>query len=111
MATQENTENQPADKRRSMVVGVCLLNEVPPPRWCLGNYYSRLTPAAVSSIQALFDEPTVKETFDAFLEAFGEVASDMGVEVALVKGAPPQEIEAIKAFKSGGRKRRRGGKG
>lgn len=86
-------------KRRSMVVGVAIMDDHHTPRFVLGCYYSKLKPEGIIALEAAFDRPDVKAAFDEFIDVFGEAAGDMGVEAAVQAGADKEVVAKIAKYK------------
>jgi len=92
--------------RRSMVIGVALYNGDVVPRFCYGCFYSKLKVEGVVAIEAILDQPNVKETYQAFMDAFGEAASDMGLEAAVAAGADAESLKKISEYKQNARNKK-----
>ena len=91
-------------KRRQMIVGLAMLDGTdPPPRFVVGCYYSQMKTEGVIAIEALMDQPKVKDAWEKFMDAYGEAASDLGMKAAMMGGTDENVLREITNYKAAGR--------
>jgi len=95
------------EKRRQFVVGFAILDSKDPAPMCVaGTYYNGLKTEHLIGLEAIFEQPDVKQSLQQFLDCFNKHASDLGVMAAQISGVPEPIIKQVEQYKADARRKR-----